>query len=251
MIARDSSGNGNDGEYLGDRAFVSGCVAGDLACLIGYPPGATVALPLAPTQWADEWTIEAWLRSSPSLDPIAGTLYFARGPHPEFGIPDENEDIFVNLQSDLRLQDARGGTRWAVAGAVPNDDEPHHLVIVYANPHETSPGSGLLEADVTFYLDDSALTLTEEGTLTDPGSALKTEAWIGGQEASPELGAVVDEFAIYPSALSAGDVSAHYSAASTSFAVYTAAVLADSPTVYYHLNDAGQGWSVGHIGMFG
>jgi hypothetical protein len=48
---------------------------------------------------------------------------------------------------------------------------------------------------------------------------------------------VLDEVAAYPSLLSAARVAAH-NAARGSFAAYSAAVLADSPGWYYHLDDS-------------
>ena len=60
----------------------------------------------------------------------------------------------------------------------------------------------------------------------------------------PPLFETVDEFALYPFALTAGQVAARQ-AARGSFAAYSASVLADAPAAYYHLDEvAGTGRQV-------
>lgn len=224
----DSSGNGLNGQYVNlvgsGPVFTAGLVAGDDAYaynLSGTRRGEGTALGYT-LNTASAFSIEFWLACS---------SYNAAGDFPVFFRNDVgNLSIQVGISGgppgNIAVQFNPDGFVFETsAGVFPADGNGHHIVITWSGT------TGHI------YLDGANQTTFHFGSSTTHGNIAR--AIIGGPFGSPGglKTATADEFAIYYTELSAARVSAHFTAASTSFTAYTAAVLADSPAGYYHLDD--------------
>lgn len=274
LVAKDSSGNGHDGQYDtrdGATAFKPGLVPGDLAWLAGSPSGSTVEIPNAPADWKSDFSIECWIKGPTNLsdwnttasgtvalcfaicDPVISPIEFLL-----FSVTGGGSGGIIRIHGNTGAS-SYGVGDWFTGQVVPYDGDRHHIVITYqyvALPH----GSGLAAGIVSFYLDAASQTLLGDGTTGGPSATPPPDlqtfglAWEGASTGGFHLGAllngmVIDEWAFYDHVLSSGSVSAHF-AAGSDFATYTAAVLADSPSNYYHLDDRPPGgWHVGNIGL--
>lgn len=234
--AVDSSGNGNDGVYTaeppGAIAFTDGLLPGDAAWLAGTsgPPPSPFAssyvhVPSSLLSGTAPWSLAFWYKLDPSL--AGGGLTWYTEPDTA-GVP-----LFCffglaqsAISSGQSMFEMSGFTAWIGPYGTDGwycDGLRHHCALV-------NNGVALL-----LYLDGSLVPWrVDGGTPTNWASA--------GPYADTAIGrsaGVLDEYAVFASALSAGDVAALF-AAETSFAAYSAAVLARSPVAYYHLDDGGQ-----------
>lgn len=231
LQAIDVSGNGNDASYVSGPTQSTptpfgfpGAVQPDAAT--GYPLGATVPfvmntnLPIfANMDWSGDWTIEWWSKIEPNgpddwlsvTFPAMNTI-LVRG----FGVTPTVWSL------DLT------GIVYHSPAPTPIDTEWHHYAWSYV---------AATPAATRFYVDGGALVPVVVGVVNPVIPAANT----GGKFVLPFATALpngTDELAIFPAALGPAQVAAHY-AARGDFDAYTAAVLADTPSAYYHLDEAG------------
>lgn len=231
LQAMDASGNDNNGAYvIGSPGPLTnpfgqpGAVTGDAA--IAYPvaantaPRVSIATPTT-MDFTGDFSIEWW---SPNANPVTGSDWFVMKPT-------ATSALFARVQAGgvMRLDailDVGGFSAVSAPGAFLTDGAWHHYV------WSITPAAIATSA---LYRDGVSLPLT---TVSLPGSIPATQFsfHIDTSESAGPDG--MDEVAIYPAALSAGQVAAHY-AARGDFAAYDAAVLADVPAIYYHLDEVG------------
>jgi hypothetical protein len=224
----DASGNGNDGTYFRDPEFTTGLVVGNGALLIAGVGGVnTIDVPDLTLSWLNAWTFELWLNIPSSIGSGSESLVIAADP---FASPDRSI-IDIHAQLGVVTVEDQIGTVWQSVGSSLSTNAIHHVVVTYDGA-----------SAVLLYVDANLISWATTGT-----------HFIGWQAPSQVVIAantavgVYDECAIYPSVLSPTRISAHYAAASVSFAAYTAAVLADGPNVYYHFGSQVTGWILGEI----
>ncbi len=233
-IMEDSSGNGMDGEYFStapgvhESQSVDGLVSGDTAASFDSTAEGIIRDSLI--DWDGQFTIEYWTRFG-VLGELATFLVTSSDP------PTGSNDLFYiyNISAGpglirIYVLSRFAGRVWQsdiIPDSIFNAD-PHHLVV--AVDHGNVP-----EPEVAFYWDGVPLSLAFTNS-TDGSTDAPAFIYFGRLNV---FGEIRDETAIYSHILSPEEVAAHYAAASTSFSAYTAAILADSPTAYYHLNEGG------------
>lgn len=104
-----------------------------------------------------------------------------------------------------------------------NDGNWHHIVLVY---------DGLVDNTLTLYVDGVAVAVNSE----TPGLLIAASLSFSGFPASGD-NVQLDEVAVYPQALSAARVAAHYAIGFTGFETYTQAILALNPVAYYRFGE--------------
>ena len=127
------------------------------------------------------------------------------------------------------------GTYQAVGQAAILNNTWYHVVATYDSAHSTA----LLYLNGALDAGTRSLTVTEA---LPSGVSLKLGA--RGDDGSFGLQGKLDEVAIYPTALSAARVQAHYQssanapAASSTSGAYARSVISDQPSVYYRMDEA-------------
>lgn len=101
----------------------------------------------------------------------------------------------------------------------------YHLVGVYDGTY------------ITLYVNGKAVASNQPTGSFAAGTNVKLTLGMRGDYNYPFAGAI-DEPAIYPTALSASDIAAHYDAATTNAAGYEAQILAQNPVGYWHFNES-------------
>lgn len=232
MLCADASGNSNHGVYSGAAGlptFVPSLIAGaDLAADFtppAFPFGAThhVNLPTSVFEPSGPFSIELWLERTDALP--GGGVGAILGGLDSATLTDFR---FVGFGGGgLSVNQNFPGADYEVFADPFVDMAPHHLVFTW---------DGVTGA---FYIDGANVPLDSAFGAFGPVDFSSLQ--VAGNANIGFADAIFDEYAIYPAALSAGQVAAHYAAGAVSFAVYTAAVLADAPVAYYHLDGAGDG----------
>lgn len=94
-------------------------------------------------------------------------------------------------------------------------------------------------ANISVYVNGVKTSTTTGTVVYAPNTNSPTRIGAGTPETAPSLffPGQLDNVAIYNSVLSDAQISAHYDAATTNAAGYNAQILADSPAVYYPLNE--------------
>lgn len=234
--AADASGNGRTGTYRVSAGatpnsepvfFDSATVSDDVDTGIALATHTVIDVPAAPANWAGPWSLECWVRSA-SLA-VNGMYGAADSPGPY-----DSETVkwltWVNDGTNIFIAYwGPGGDnhQWSSTGWTLSDNAWHHIVLTYSGT-----GSPITYvdgvADVMSFVTGSAI----------PTTAM-TNAVVGSSAPwNVDNNGVLDEFAIYTHVISPTRVSAHFAAASVSFASYGASVQSDNPIAYYHFHDA-------------
>lgn len=231
VTLKDVSGNNNNGTYqtilAGYPQFPAGLVAGDTSVLTGSNrnsfTGAYGTVPHGIITWTGNWTVEMWMYCP------------AAQVNPQFlwtvgGAPFNWEMYCQVIQSGadyyIMLDDGQGRMHFSNLVAITTGAA--HMFAVKLT-------AGVL----SFFIDGVNIGVSGGGAYLNPPTAA-TVVQIGETPFTlAASGANLDEWAIYGTAVSDARIAAHYAAASTSFAAYTAAVLADSPAGYWHLDNNG------------
>lgn len=228
MIALDSSGNGRNGAYNNPPFpphFTASLLPAvtDAACDMsggthGTVSATCVSLPLPMQDFTLPFTIEAWVQNINPPGTVVGVIFEVNNPGPATQIT-----FLTTVGNFLQVDNAAFIFTSSVPCAV-NDGNPHQVAFTYDGINT-----------VTFYFDGVPLGVPIVGLATTPGPNI--EGGFGGGPTFLGASGDMDEAATYPAALTAARIAAHYAAASVSFAAYIAAVLADTPWAYYHLDD--------------
>jgi hypothetical protein len=191
--AADSSGNGRDGTYVG------GVVPGQTGALRGDDDSAAqfdgstgyVSVPDATAlHVADTFTVEYWIRFT-SLAGSSTSDVISKGVGELL-----SRHVIVGGVANIQLV-KRGSGALVTATATIADTNWHHVV-------QTKSG-----ATVVQYLDGAVVT----GTVTNQTMGTTTDALNLGRLATGNyLNGTLDEVAVYPTALSAARILAHYTA---------------------------------------
>lgn len=216
----DSSGNGHDGTYgtAGDAHGImfqtAPLITGDTAVTITGGSGIAVGeIPLDPAQFSGDFTILGWLSPGGIISAEGFNAFDLNGNVVRFSINSGTAFTFTRTYDATHFDTfGVGGTAAAGQVGVTYRASDGHIVF-YNNGavfSSSTPGA-------------NAMTRTATRGRIGPVTAVGSYTF--------------DEWALFPIALSSAQVSTIY-AARTSFAGYDAAVLALTPSGYYHLNDA-------------
>ena len=222
--AADASGTGVTGTFRATASLgTAGAVAGDSNTAVSNPdyaaPAVTASASSLPTGTGAR-TVETWLRTSATVPGYGQTGFYTElMRYGDFGVNTAGPDqIYVTVN---------GAQQVVTDAQLPLRDGSWHLVTVTYGA-----------TTAVIYLDGVAL---KSGTLT----GLNTPT--GATLAVGSLAGDLDEVAVYGTALSPGQVAAHWTrgsassttCASTPTSVYAQTVLADQPLLYYQLADRG------------
>lgn len=226
IVAQDASGNNHDGTYTFNRAaspFVAGLVSGDLSIDFGQGGAGgsvLVSVPFGGIDWAANWSIELWIENTRGVNGGgAGVICSTGGLDPKIRVLNAN-----GIHPRISVGDGIGFLVNGPLNSPPGDANPHHIVAT------STAGT------VKIYVDGVAVATTVSGT--PPASPAIDTTNIGSS--LPPLtntATVYDEVAIYNTALSAARVAAHHTAGLAGFATYVPAVLADTPLMFFHLDE--------------
>jgi len=214
-----------------------GLVAGNLAVQFGPFDEALVTvagqagISYEILDWTGPFTIEAWAQVGTVGS--GGPIWQAHQTPGTFSLM---VDFSVGLTSAYlqRVESAGDLTDWDLTGVI-DDLLPHHLVVTFDGTNKKLYVDGNLMTPGT---DDAPVTMTRTANI----------CFIGRGFSSSQFQGVLDEVAVYDYALTETRIDAHY-ALQSSFLSYVAAVLADGPAAYYHLDDTttyrSSGWGIG------
>jgi RHS repeat-associated protein len=225
--ALDSSGNCGDGAYEYDTQHVPGPLVGDANGAAGSPfPAAPMAISSddgLPTGNSAR-TVEAWFKThgTSSVETVVGYGLYGN---------EQGEHINLEAATTLTAQFGNEPIRFTTPYSL-FDNRWHELAAVY-------DGAGNVSAYVDGQVINTLTLFTNGGSLnTTTGYGLE----IGGGDA-PFNGSI-DEVAIYPTALSAGQLRTHWrvgiagSCRSLPATGYGAVVAADQPNRYYRVGES-------------
>jgi RHS repeat-associated protein len=231
--AADDSGNGNNATYDATVTYgVTGALSGDSDTAIhgdGSHTPVTGSDSWTPTG-ASSWTVEGWIKSSST----SAKMLASWGD----GSVNGHAIYFYMLDATHLQVSWSAGTNTFTTTASLSDGNWHYLTFTFDGTIIDS----YVDGNATLW-DTYAGTAPSTMNLTHTGSS-----WgIGGS--GLQSTAPLDEVAVYPSTLSAGRINAHWAAgigASSSSpsdtpGAYKTAVLADSPSSYYRLDEASGG----------
>jgi hypothetical protein len=229
VVERDYGSLGHTATYVGQPTFgQKGGVAGGVAVrfatmppqfLLGEDdPGYSVVT-------TGKLTVEWWALATVPATVVGGERMVAKmltltdrdweGPRLPTG-----EHRFRLYKFGVNLQLAETTFGFPTLGVY------HHYVATVENVAGT--------VTVTTYL-DGAFVSTGTCAFSDLGDGTAKLGLGGAEDRAQSFNGTLDEVAIYSTKLSAARVLAHYQAANSQ-AAYTAAVLADSPLSYYHMD---------------
>jgi RHS repeat-associated protein len=226
--AADSSGNGRTAAWAGGAALrqVPGAVTGDRA--VRLDGTNDVAVPYHSSydfERTSAFTVEAWVRTTQDTTNGAAMLVSrvsTSAPNRGYEVFLSNGQVFTNV-----ISDAPAGNYLRAHGTrVVNDGAWHHVVLTYSG---SSTAAGL-----SLYVDgvpDTKVVEVDNLTGTIKNGLDLRLASRGGS--SYRLNGDLDEVAVYPSALPASRVKAHFTAA----APYASAVRDSGPLGYWRLDD--------------
>lgn len=224
----DSSGNGWNGAYNPSGIYptsVPGLVAGDTAKYFG--PSNSPNVPAnAQADGAildpnDDFTIEWWMQMDTGYVTIGKAFQFGNAfPVSPVQISMDNTgNVDAVRQGSISQQDASFD-----ASGIIDDGLPHYYAVTFT------------ASDIRLWIDANEIT----PFITDPLAgtvAPMPYVRINDPDFDGGLAAIFDEVALYTFNLPGAVIGQHYNAAQSSFADYTAAVLADGPAAYYHLDE--------------
>jgi hypothetical protein len=176
-----------------------------------------------------EWTVEAWInwdQAKTSQSHIFGNDQGGWNDDVLFGIGAETGGVGVPASNvGCTQQGSPGETRDFVTQPL-GSNEWHHVVVT------GSTTDGELKLYVDGVLVDTDSSLVNGVTMNGHQFAVGAARYVADAGTRPFDG-LIDEFALYDSALDATTINAHYEAGLG----YRDTVLADSPIVYYEFNE--------------
>jgi RHS repeat-associated protein len=240
----DSSAHANQAAWNGAVGFgAPGLVAGsaDTAMTFDGASGFISGPALTPLQGGSTRSVELWFQTSStgsqqlldaSSTATAGQAFQIglTGTGTVGGNPSSNAPgVYLNLVGDDVY----------IPGLNLGDSKPHHLVVTLSGTTVSIYVDGATPSGLVWNGSAWSSTTAQPFTLPVTPNTTSTPLWIGQARGaiwgngSAFFTGTLGDVAIYPTALSSARVQAHRSAGSG----YAAAVLADSPTAYYRLDD--------------
>lgn len=225
----DASGNGYNGVYVHPDfplTFVPGALTGDdaLLCGSGTPKVARAGftIPPAAMPFTGDFTVIWWGKRFNVGGDTAHDLQATNVG------TSEALSLRYNSGGSLALFINATGCAYNTGNVVPLDEQFHMIAFAYT----ASSGTAII------YLDG----LPVATPIAIPGGPLsvtpETVTWGLASTGAPGMIGGTDELAYVPAVVSAGDIATLFAAAPV-FAAYTAAMLALTPNVYYHLDGIG------------
>lgn len=225
--AIDSSGNGRNGSYVQSPTglvpiFVTGALTNGTGIKIGdstppTAPATRVAASLTSPTFAASWTLAWFQRRTVQNDPNAGSFL-------DFSPGQREIRVMTQTRINTLTVDSTHGTTWSTAAGLVADDNWHHFALVWNT------------ATLVLYLDGVAQVWAVTGSYTG-GASAPNIVWLGSVSGNLDSNGYLDNFAYFPSALSAANITTLFTAATTE-ANYLASVLTFSPAWYYQFDDA-------------
>jgi len=223
-----SLGAAVDGVYFGAAAHpVPGAIGSDTAA--NFPSAGRVVIPWnAALNPSGPFTVECWANSAAASGTCTLVQSMIQGQNPANG----------NDRSGWTLREIDGDLQFLVGTTSGN---PYYETDVYA--------VGVVSAGVWQHVaavyNGTAVSLFVNGVMvTNKTLSFSLLVNFAGPTMIGERGYTgwnfngdIDEVAIYPTALNATTVKAHYDAASANPAGYAALILAANPVAYYRLNE--------------
>ncbi len=194
-VAVDSSGNGNDGTYVGTTLGADGVSGNGVELPVGA--GSYVEVPDL-GECYDSWTLEMYITSFDAVDPTSGccTSLFSTDACGDDGC---NHMNFLHGEDNATESSGSHGFILAAAG-LPEPSaltEPTHIAFV----NDLASGTGLIYVN--------GVLVETEGTVDGCGffGAARIGSW---SVENRYFQGTIDDFAIFDSALSAEIILAHY-----------------------------------------
>jgi hypothetical protein len=178
-IARDGSGNGNDGTLKGDPMWVAGKIAGALEF---DGDGDYVDVGSVGISGADPRTIAGWIRASTTAIPSWTAVF---GFAPDSSTPGAYYDIEVDDAGNYATN-VGGGYSFPL---IPVDTQWHHFAVTYDGTMGTS------------YVDGESFRSTEGDLVTVDGVRIGTR-----REENNFFPGLVDDVRIYNKALTSAEI---------------------------------------------
>ena len=219
-VAADRSGNGNDCTYASSGVTLgrSGAVAGDSDTAAAFTAPGIVACPSgASVLGTQAFTYEAWVRTTSS----SGYQYLiAQRDSGAYGA--DGETTLYLDGGYVKFFTGNGSVDMLLQGPDSLADGGWHQVVVTRD----AIGAAVL------YVDGAVVDRAIGST-----SLVAHEVFLAadGRDSTHYFDGELDEVAIYPVALDAGQVGDHYGLGMSS---YEAAVLADGPLAYWRLGES-------------
>lgn len=230
-VAHDSSGNGRDGTYHGGNTtgwFVPGIVPGDASFLTGDLFSGNkfwLSSPAAVMQWTAPWSFACWIEIGVVAPTSIQILCNCLGP---LAVSYLRIHLLAANNGSLRVNSPTGTWRTA-NGVIPTNGAACFVAVTW-------DGVTLIP-----YVNGVAVAWAAVSPAPGPSPVLDPPIFASGNGVVSNTEINADEWTVWDTTIAAGDVAAIYAAASVSFAAYTAAVLATTPAIYYHLNDGALG----------
>lgn len=193
----DSSGQSNNGTFSGMTLGSSGAIAGNTAATTSTASGRMVGEKAY--SMPQQFTVEAWFKQSSSKG--GRIIGFGNAKTGTSGLSDRMLYVRSNGQVTFGIND--GSQRTVNSSSGLNNSQWHHVVGSYDNGAMKLYVDGALAGSQTIGQASLYYGWWRIGNDT-------TSGWSGG--GAIQTGMVIDEAAVYPYALSAGQVLAHYSA---------------------------------------
>ncbi len=226
--ASDDSGNGNAGTYAasGITYAATGALASDTDTAISTSGGTAIPVSAGGSflpSGSTSRTAEIWAKTSQT-----GRYFMSWGPT-SGDAAGSQFNIYLISATSLEVYTGAGQAAQVTSPIPLNDNAWHMYDFVYDGTY------------ITFYIDGQQVIADNVGTLTtQTGSGLQ----IGNTTGATALTGSIDEPAIYPSALTATRINAHWRAATTGTSCPSAAssgyggtIVADSPLAYYQMSE--------------
>lgn len=224
--ALDASGHGRNGTYdpvIPPSVFVPGLVAGDLALQCQTPAFVNVngvTVPPGGIRWDQDFAIAFWYRIDGGAGQTPDAFVASATPNPGFLLVRIHYGANGNV-----YQIGNNVADWRTAlNSVPVDNNPHFVVVMWSG--------GVMSVSV----DGAAVGFSLMG-VAGSGGPMTDASWAEDGAGSPSGPHVMDEVAIWNTALTQANATAMFNAAAGGFAAYSAAVLALNPWGYWHLDD--------------
>ncbi len=208
-VAGDASGNGHTAAYVNNPALgLGGAVAGGTAVNLNGI-NQYVALPAAPFgAYGGAASFETWFNAPPGA---SGTILGQTNGSAPGGAAASGYVPIVHLGTDGRLRSSLSwhgdvNARLVSPGSTNyNDGQWHHVAVTHAGGVESLYVDGALVAQ------QALAAIAYAGTYSYFLGAGFTQSWAAGNGGWHFFGGRLDEAAIYQRALTAGEISQHFS----------------------------------------
>lgn len=198
--ALDSSGNDRHGEYTGGVDVGQASLTKGLGTSAQFD-GVSGLVQLAALDFeSDQLTIETWLNLDKLSDGCCTSIFSPNGWSQGW--------VHYNLKGDANIE-------FALNGGGPNNHNTEPEAVPFAEWVHIASVYDKEEASVKTYINGQAIEVSPPDFSTPQTVQLTEAAQIGAWQDTRFLGGLMDEFAIYESALSAERIETHFLSAAS------------------------------------